>query len=83
MNGKRNDEWEGVIFVKKKCCRLNFSSYPIFNMDSNLETKTFPGLRRKPERIILGSGKNDFFVIFYNMTLYVCINIIGRVDPLP
>ncbi len=63
---------------------MNFLFYPVFNMDSNLETKTFPGLRRKPERIILGSGKNDFFsYFFYNMTLYVCNNIIGRLDPLP
>jgi hypothetical protein len=60
---KRNDEWEGVIFVKKSG-KLNFSFYPIFNMDSNLETKTFPGLRRKPERIILGSDKNDFLSFF-------------------
>jgi hypothetical protein len=54
----------GVIFVKKSL-EMNFSFYPIFNMDSNLETKTFPGLRRKPERIILGSDKNDFFLLFF------------------
>jgi len=54
----------GSYFCKIKCLEMNFSIHPILNMDSNLDTKTVPGLRRKLERIILGSGKNDFLLFF-------------------
>ncbi len=75
MNGKRNDEWEGVIFVKNKC-RLNFSFYAFFNMDSNLETKILPRSEKEAREDYFGKWLTRFFVIFYNMTLNVFINII-------